>query len=269
MIKYSLIRILRTKQFLTVMLIMTVITTIDAVQHVVMLNGISLSKSIWLNTFMASSVGGTYGHMLTSFLLGLFPIWLLLGSGFALLNDFSVGQSYNVASRSGIAKYLKGQYLAAGLSGVLLFSVPLFINLIVVAIIQLFDFKKYDGQMRLLQDRSRLPDLDKYHFVWWQLEHPMLTFLLYLGVFLIAVFFTSMLMISISLLFDNFYQVLTLVVLATVLLGSQLFDIGGLVQSFAHLASFSEWLTSWLIFIVILIMINGVIYFWKKSGELT
>lgn len=269
MIKYSLNRILQTRQFWIVVFMMTIITTTDAVQHAVMLSGLSLSKSFWLNTFMASSVGGTYGHMLTSFLLGLFPVWLLIGAGFATLNDFSVGQSYNVVSRVGVAKYLRGQYLAAGIAGVLLFTIPLLTNLVVVLAIQTFNFKKYDGQMQLLLDRPRLPDLEKYHFVWWQLEHPALTFVMFLGIFLVAVFFTAMMMVSISLIFDSFYQVLTLVVLATVLLGSQLFDFGSLVQSFAHLSLFPEWLISWIVFIVTLLIINVVVYLWRRSGELT
>lgn len=269
MINYSLNRILQTKQFWIVVFMMTIITTTDAVQHAVMLSGLSLSKSFWLNTFMASSVGGAYGHMLTAFLLGLFPVWLLIGAGFATLNDFSVGQSYNVVSRVGVAKYLRGQYLAAGIAGVLLFAIPLLINLVVVLAIQTFNFKKYDGQMRLLLDRPKLPDLEKYHFVWWQLEHPALTFFMFLGIFLVAVFFTAMMMVSISLIFDSFYQVLTLVVLATVLLGSQLFDFGSLVQSFAHLSLFPEWLISWIVFIVTLLIINVVVYLWRRSGELT
>lgn len=268
MIKYSLNRILQTKQFWTVVLIMTVITTLDAAQHAVMLGGFSLAKSLWLNTFMASSVGGTYGHMLTSFVLGLFPVWLLVGAGFATLNDFSVGQSYSVVSRVGVAKYLRGQYLAAGVAGVLLFAIPLLVNVVVVFVIQTLNLKKYDGQMRLLIDRPRLPNSDKYHFVWWQLEHPALTFFMFLGIFLVAVFFTSMMMVSISLIFDSFYQVLTLVVLATVLLGSQLFDIGSLVQTFAHLSLFSDWITGWVVFITTLSMINVVTYLWRRTGEL-
>ncbi|TOZ05788.1 hypothetical protein DIS14_06235 [Leuconostoc pseudomesenteroides] len=81
MLSYSLNRIIQTKQFLTVMFIMCIITILDAIQHVIMLNGFSLAKSMWLNTFMASSLGGMYGHLLTTFLLGLYPIWLLLGGG--------------------------------------------------------------------------------------------------------------------------------------------------------------------------------------------
>lgn len=76
MLNYSLNRIIQTKQFLTIMFIMSVITIFDAILHVMMLNGFSLAKSMWLNTFMASSLGGMYGHMLTTFLLGLYPIWL-------------------------------------------------------------------------------------------------------------------------------------------------------------------------------------------------
>lgn len=89
------------------------------------------------------------------------------------------------------------------------------------------------------------------------------------GHFLVVVFFTAMMMVSISLIFDSFYQVLTLVVLATVLLGSQLFDFGSLVQSFAHLRLFPEWLISWIVFIATLLIINVVVYLWRRSGELT
>ncbi|GAO99404.1 hypothetical protein FFIC_100050 [Fructobacillus ficulneus] len=247
---------------------MTIITITDAVQHVVLLSGISLAKNMWLNTFMASSVGGIYGHLLTIFLLGLFPVWLLLGVGFALSNDFSTGQAYNVVSRIGLAKYIRGHYYAAGIAGVILFAVPLLVNLLTVAIIQLLDVRKSDGQMRILYNRGKIPDLEKYHFLWWQLEHPVVTYFLYLGLFLIAVILTSMLMVSLSLLFNNFYQILSLVVLTTVILGSQIFNIGSLLQTFAFLLHFPDWVHNWLTFLSILLVANVVIYLWRHSGEL-
>ena len=268
MLSYSLNRIIQTKQFLTVMFIMCIITILDAIQHVIMLNGFSLAKSMWLNTFMASSLGGMYGHLLTTFLLGLYPIWLLLGVGFALLKDFKTGQSYNVVSRVGVSKYLHHQFIAAGLAGTLLFSVPLLLNLIVIWIIQLFPLKTFDGQMSLLIDKPRIPNLEKYHFVWWQLENPALTFMVYLFVFLISVFVTTMFMAAISLVFGNFYQILTLVSLGTILLGSQVFDIGKMLQSFAQLMTWQSWLLSWSGLIIVLLIVNSLILLWRCHGEL-
>lgn len=268
MLKYSLQRILQTKQFWVVMLIMIAVTTADAIQHVVVLGGISLAKNFWLNTFMASSVGGPYGHLLTFFLLGLFPVWILLGVGFALSSDFSSGQSYNVVSRVGLAKYIRGHYYAAGIAGAILFAVPLLLNLLIVMVIQLFDFRKFDGRMGMLQDRSRIPDLEKYHFLWWQLEHPVFTFVLYFFLFLLAVILTAILMVSLTLIFNNFYQVLALVVLSSVLLGSQLFNIGGLLQTFAYLIYLPDWINSWVTLLLTMLVINIVVYYWRRSGEL-
>ncbi|MGO3411846.1 MAG: hypothetical protein ACTIM3_07045 [Leuconostoc falkenbergense] len=268
MLNYSLNRIIQTKQFLTIMFIMSVITIFDAILHVMMLNGFSLAKSMWLNTFMASSLGGMYGHMLTTFLLGLYPIWLLLGAGFSILKDFKTGQSYNVVSRVGIAKYFSSQFIAAGLAGTILFAVPLLLNLIVIWLIRLCPLKTFDGQMMLLIDKSRLPNVDKYHFVWWQLENPALTFMAYLFVFLISTFVTTMFMVAISLVFGNFYQILTLVSLGTILLGSQMFDIGKMLQSFAQLITWQNWLFSWLCLIAAFVVFNSLIFLWRCHGEL-
>lgn len=268
MLKYSLQRILQTKRFWFVMLIMTAITTTDAIQHVVVLSGNSLATNFWLNTFMASSVAGPYGHLLTFFLLGLFPVWLLLGVGFALSSDFSSGQSYNVVSRVGLAKYIRGHYYAAGIAGAILFSVPLLVNLLIVMVIHLFDFRTFSGQMRLLDDRSRIPNLEKYHFLWWQLEHPVVTFFLYFFLFLLAVIMTTVLMVSLTLIFNSFYQVLALVVLSSVLLGTQLFNIGGLLQTFAYLIYLPDWINSWVTLLLTMLVINIVIYYWRRFGEL-
>lgn len=62
MINYSLNRILQTKQFWIVVFMMTIITTTDAVQHAVMLSGLSLSKSFGLiHLWQVAWVG----HMVT------------------------------------------------------------------------------------------------------------------------------------------------------------------------------------------------------------
>ncbi|MBS9335177.1 hypothetical protein LQZ24_03825 [Fructobacillus sp. M1-13] len=247
---------------------MSAITIIDAIEHVIILGGISLAKVFWLNTFMASSVAGPYGHLLTTFLLGLFPVWLLLGVGFVVSTDFRSGQSYNLVSRVGIPTYIKSNYYAAAICGVLLYVIPLILNLIFVIVIQFINVRKSDCRMGMLQDRSRIPDLEKYHFLWWQLENPVLTFFIYLVLFLIVVVLVSMLLVSLTLILNQFFQVLTVVVLASVLLGSQLFNIGSLLQTFAYLQYASDWIQSWVIFIVALIGFNVAIYYWQRKGEL-
>lgn len=117
-------------------------------------------------------------------------------------------------------------------------------------------------------DKPRIPNLEKYHFVWWQLENPALTFMVYLFVFLISVFVTTMFMAAISLVFGNFYQILTLVSLGTILLGSQVFDIGKMLQSFAQLMTWQSWLLSWSDLIIVLLIVNSLILLWRCHGEL-
>lgn len=266
MIRYSLERIIWTKRFWGVLFVLTVITSVDAIQHVVMASGQSFTKIAWLSTFMASSLVAAYiGHLLIAFTIGLFPVWILLGSGFALLNDFESGQAYNVASRVGVAKFLRGHYIGAGISSVILFAVPLLWNALLIYILRLFPFTRWDGQAQMLQSAPKIP---KYDFLLWQFRHPAATFWLYLALFLLAAFLVGMLMISFSLILNRFYQVLTVTVLATVLLGSQIFNIGTLVQTFAPLVLVRDWANAWIDLLAILAIFSLAIYFWRKRGEL-
>ncbi|WP_301711072.1 hypothetical protein [Oenococcus sicerae] len=164
-----------------------------------------------------------------------------------------------------MSKFIRGHYVGAGISSVILFAVPLLWNALLIYILRFFPFTRWDGQAQMLQSAPKIP---KFAFLLWQLRHPATTFGLYLALFLVVCLLVGMLMISFSLILNRFYQVLTITVLATVLLGSQIFNIGTLLQTFAPLILVRDWVNAWINLLVILVILNLAIYLSRKRGEL-